>query len=90
MRSGLCARFYATMGRTDRRTHMAHKAEHAVDLETGTVVGVAVPGADTGDTMTMVETVIGVGRAGRGGVADRGAGCGAAGGQGLPQQRDDG
>ena len=26
----------------DRRTHLAHKAEHAVDLETGAVVGVSV------------------------------------------------
>ena len=42
----------------DGRTHMAHKAEHAVDLETGAVVGVTIQGADTGDTTTMVETVI--------------------------------
>ena len=42
----------------DGRTHLAHKAEHAVDLETGTVVGVTIQGADTGDTTTMVETVI--------------------------------
>ena len=42
----------------DGRTHLAHKAEHAVDLETGAVVGVTIQGADTGDTTTMVETVI--------------------------------
>ena len=42
----------------DGRTHLAPKAEHAVDLETGTVVGVTIQGADTGDTTTMVETVI--------------------------------
>ena len=30
----------------DGRTHLAHKAEHAVDLETGAVVGVTVQGAD--------------------------------------------
>ena len=30
----------------DGRTHMAHKAEHAVDLETGAVVGVTIQGAD--------------------------------------------
>ena len=26
----------------DGRTHLAHKAEHAVDLETGAIVGVTV------------------------------------------------
>jgi transposase len=31
----------------DGRTHLAHKAEHAVDLETGAVVAVTVQGADT-------------------------------------------
>ena len=41
----------------DGRTHLAHKAEHAVDLETGAVVGVTIQGADTVDTTTMVETV---------------------------------
>ena len=30
----------------DGRTHLAHKAEHAVDLETGAIVGVTVQGAD--------------------------------------------
>jgi transposase len=30
----------------DGRTHLAHKAEHAVDLETGAVVGVTVQDAD--------------------------------------------
>ena len=39
-------------------THMAHKVEHAVDLETGAVVGVTVQGADEGDTTTMVETLV--------------------------------
>ena len=34
----------------DRRTHVAHKAEHAVDLETGAVLSVPVPDADDGDT----------------------------------------
>ena len=42
----------------DGRTHLAHKAEHTVDLETGAVVGVTVQGADTGDTASMVETLI--------------------------------
>ena len=42
----------------DGRTHLAHTAEHAVDLETGAVVGVTVQDADAGDTTTMVETLI--------------------------------
>ena len=42
----------------DRRTHLAHKAEHAVDLESGAVVGVTVQDASAGDTTTMVETLI--------------------------------
>jgi transposase len=41
----------------DGRTHLAHKAEHAVDLETGAVVGVTVQGADQGDTTTIAETL---------------------------------
>ena len=42
----------------DGRTHLAHKAEHAVDLETGAIVAVTVQGADQGDTTTMVPTLI--------------------------------
>jgi transposase len=42
----------------DGRTHLAHKAEHAVDLETGAVVAVTVQGADEGDTATSIETLI--------------------------------
>ena len=42
----------------DGRTHLAHKAEHTVDLETGAVVSVTVQGAETGDTASMVETLI--------------------------------
>ena len=41
----------------DGRTHLAHKAEHAVDLETGAIVGVTVQGADQGDTTTIAEPV---------------------------------
>ena len=37
---------------------MAHKAEHAVDLETGAIVGVTVQDADEGDTTTSRETLI--------------------------------
>ena len=41
----------------DGRTHLAHKAEHAVDLDTGAIVGVTVQGADEGDTTTIQETL---------------------------------
>jgi hypothetical protein len=41
----------------DRRTHLAHKAEHAVDLDTGAIVAVTVQGADRGDTTTGPETL---------------------------------
>ena len=42
----------------DGRTHPAHKAEQAVDLETGAVVGFTVQDAAAGDTETMVETLL--------------------------------
>ena len=42
----------------DGRTHLAYKAEHAVDLETGALVAVTLQGADQGDTTTIIETVI--------------------------------
>lgn len=41
----------------DGRTHRAHKAEHAVDMETGAIVAVTLHGADVGDTATIPETV---------------------------------
>jgi transposase len=41
----------------DDRTHLAHKAEHAVDLETGAVLAVTLQEADQGDTTTVVETL---------------------------------
>lgn len=41
----------------DGRTHLAHKAEHAVDMDTGALVAVTLQGADRGDTKTMQETV---------------------------------
>jgi transposase len=44
----------------DGRTHLAHKAEHAVDLKTGAIVAVTVQGADEGDTTTIVDTVTSV------------------------------
>jgi transposase len=41
----------------DGRTHLAHKAEHAVDLDTGAIVVVTVQGADQGDTTTIDQTL---------------------------------
>jgi transposase len=41
----------------DGRTHLAHKAEHAVDMETGAIVAVTLHGADVGDTQTIPDTV---------------------------------
>src|SRR5439155_18864336 len=41
----------------DGRTHLAHKVEHAVDVETGAVVAVTVQAADQGDTQTVQETL---------------------------------
>jgi transposase len=41
----------------DGRTHLAYKAEHAVDLETGAVVAVTVAAGDAGDTATILETL---------------------------------
>jgi len=47
----------------DGRTHLAHKAEHAVDLDTGAVLAVTLQGADRGDTATLDETLCEVGMA---------------------------
>jgi transposase len=41
----------------DGRTHLAHKAEHVADLETGALLGVSLHGADQGDTQTVVPSV---------------------------------
>jgi len=43
----------------DGQTHLAHKAEHAVDLRTGAVVAVTVQDADECDPATSRETLIG-------------------------------
>src|SRR5438552_14835226 len=40
----------------DGRTHLAHKAEHAVDLDSGALVAVTLQGANVGDTTSLVET----------------------------------
>src|SRR5512138_476753 len=47
----------------DGRTHLAYKAEHAVDLETGAVVALTVQPADRGDTTSMVATLAEAGSA---------------------------
>ena len=41
----------------DGTTHLAHKNEHAVDLETGAIVAPVVHPADQGDTTTMWGTL---------------------------------
>ena len=42
----------------DGRTHLAYKAEHAVDLESEAIVGAQVTHADRGDGQTGTETVV--------------------------------
>jgi transposase len=42
----------------DGRTHLAHKAEHGVDLDTGAVLAVTVQPANAGDTTTIKKTLI--------------------------------
>ena len=42
----------------DGRTHLAHTAAHAVDLDTGAIVGVTVQDASAGDTTTLVDTLV--------------------------------
>lgn len=41
----------------DGRTHLAHKEEHAVDLDTGAVVAVTLGPASAGDTATIEGTL---------------------------------
>jgi transposase len=41
----------------DGRTHLAHKGEHAVDLESGAIVAVTVQDASVGDTSTIMGTL---------------------------------
>jgi transposase len=41
----------------DGTTHLAHKAEHAVDMETGAVIALTLQGADQGDTTTIQTTL---------------------------------
>ena len=41
----------------DGRTHLAHKAEHAVDMDSGAVLAVTVQPATRGDTHSVLETM---------------------------------
>jgi len=41
----------------DGQTHLAHKAEHAVDMDTGAVLSVTLQPADWGDTQTVQTTL---------------------------------
>ena len=68
----------------DGRTHLAHKAEHAVDLSSGAIVAVTLQAAGLGDTPTVMETLKEAQDAGR--VGDRARGGGGGGRQGLPQR----
>jgi transposase len=45
----------------DGRTHLAHKAEHAVDLSSGALLAITVQGADLGDTTTVCATLAAAG-----------------------------
>lgn len=47
----------------DGSTHMAHKAEHAVDLSSGALLAVTLQGADLGDTTTIHQTLAEAGEA---------------------------
>lgn len=45
----------------DGTTHLAHKAEHAVDMDSGAVIAVTLQAADQGDTTTIRETLANAG-----------------------------
>src|ERR1700675_825953 len=47
----------------DGSTHLAHKAEHAVDLSSGALLAITVQGADQGDTTTIHQTLAEAGEA---------------------------
>jgi transposase len=42
----------------DGRTHLAYKAEHAVDLDSGLVLAAAIHPADQGDQATLVDSLL--------------------------------
>lgn len=41
----------------DGRTHLAHKDEHVVDMDTGAMLAVTVQGADLGDTQSLPNSL---------------------------------
>jgi transposase len=41
----------------DGRTHLAHKAEHAVDMDSGAILAVTLQPADRGDTASIEQTL---------------------------------
>ena len=41
----------------DGRTHLAHKAEHAVDLTSGALLALTLQPANEGDTTTIHQTL---------------------------------
>ena len=41
----------------DGRTHMAHKVEHAIDMDSGAITAVVLHPAHVGDTSTLAETL---------------------------------
>ncbi len=43
----------------DKRTHLAYKAEHAVDLDSAFVLGAQVCTADQADSATLVDSILG-------------------------------
>jgi transposase len=45
----------------DGRTHLTHKAEHAVDLSSGALLAITVQAADLGDTTTVCATLAAAG-----------------------------
>lgn len=47
----------------DGSTHLAHKAEHAVDLSSGALLAVTLQGTDQGDTTTLHQTLAEAGEA---------------------------
>ncbi len=49
----------------DGRTHLAHKAEHAVDMKSGAIVAVTLQPADHGDTTSIEQTITGGRQLGR-------------------------
>jgi transposase len=44
----------------DGRTHLAHKVEHAVDMESGAVLALTLQDGNAGDTTTIEKTLIAV------------------------------